>query len=83
MSEPARVPGLSPRTIHHSGYTGQSICVDPETGFAGVVLTVRSAGEGTFTGRLRILSLLNGDLAARVLHRRIRLLSVIPRRIRF
>ena len=65
MSEPARVPGLSPRTIHHSGYTGQSICVDPETGFAGVVLTVRSAGEGTFMGRLRILSLLNGDLEAR------------------
>ena len=65
MSEGGCVPGLSPRTIHHSGYTGQYLCVDPETGFAGVVLTVRSAGEGTYTGRLRILSLLNGDLEAR------------------
>lgn len=60
MSAAARPSGLSPRTIHHSGYTGQMICVDPETGFAGVVLTVRSAGEGTFSGRMRILSILAG-----------------------
>lgn len=58
MSAGGRAAGLSPRTIHHGGYTGQYICVDPETGFAGVVLTVRSAGEGTFAGRLRIMSLL-------------------------
>lgn len=65
MSAAGSVPGLSSRTIHHGGYTGQYLCVDPETGFAGVVLTVRSAGEGTYRGRLRILSLLNGDLEAR------------------
>lgn len=58
MSEGGRVPGLSPRTIHHAGYTGQYLCVDPENDFAGVVLTVRSAGEGTFRGRLRILACL-------------------------
>ena len=60
MSDRARVPGLSRRAIHHTGYTGHSLVVDPETDFAGVVLTTRSAGEGTFDGRLRILAALRG-----------------------
>jgi len=62
MSAGGRPEGLSPRTIHHGGYTGQYLCVDPETDFAGVVLTVRSAGEGTFAGRLRILSCLASEV---------------------
>ena len=60
MSDRARVPGLSRQAIHHTGYTGHSLVVDPGTGFAGVVLTTRSAGEGTFDGRLRILAALKG-----------------------
>lgn len=63
MSEAGHPAGLSPRTIHHSGYTGQYLCVDPETDFAGVVLTVRSADVGTLAGRRRILACLAGTVA--------------------
>ena len=41
MSADLRPAGLSDRTIYHSGWTGQTICIDPETGFGGVLLTAR------------------------------------------
>lgn len=47
---------LSPRTIHHTGWTGQSIFVDPETGICGAVLTSRTGNwQEAKTGRLRIM----------------------------
>lgn len=60
MGRAGRPEGLSEKTIYHTGYTGQSICVDPEMDYAGVVLTVRSANAGTFRGRCRLQSLLVG-----------------------
>lgn len=41
MSADLRPAGLSDRTIYHSGWTGQTLCIDPETGFGGVLLTAR------------------------------------------
>ena len=53
--------GFSSAAIHHSGFTGQFLCVDPELPFAGVVLTLRCPGaEGTLTARRRLLSLYAG-----------------------
>ena len=51
--------GLSPRTIHHTGFTGQSIFADPETGICGVVLTSRT-GDWNIAkaGRSRIMELI-------------------------
>ncbi len=61
MGTGGRPDGLSEQTIHHSGYTGQMLCVDPVTDFAAVLLTVRSGSTGdSFRGRKRILSLLAG-----------------------
>ncbi|MBE6385790.1 MAG: beta-lactamase family protein [Lentisphaerae bacterium] len=42
MRTDALPEGLSPRTIHHTGFTGQSVFADPETGICGVVLTSRT-----------------------------------------
>lgn len=39
MSLDGLPPGWSERTIFHTGYTGQLLAVDPESGKAGVVLT--------------------------------------------
>ena len=56
-----RPEGFSSAAIHHSGFTGQFLCVDPELPFAGVVLTLRCPGaEGTLTARRRLLSLYAG-----------------------
>lgn len=41
MSPAQRPAGLSARTIFHSGFSGQTICADPETGFSAVVLSNR------------------------------------------
>ena len=61
LGEGGRPDGLSPQTIHHSGYTGQMLCVDPVTGFAAVLLTVRSGSTGdSFRGRKKILALMVG-----------------------
>ena len=59
MREDAIPAGLSPRTIHHSGFTGQSIFADPKTGICGVVLTSRT-GNWTLAkqGRSRIMELI-------------------------
>lgn len=63
MSAGTRPPGLSDKAISHTGYTGQTICVDPETGFKGVVLTVRTGDHGAaIQGRRRIL----GKMAASI-----------------
>ena len=54
---------LSERTIYHTGWTGQTICVDPGTGFAGVVLTSRTGDhEEAIAGRVRILEALSAGL---------------------
>ena len=42
MTPEPSIPGLSPRAVRHSGYTGQTIAADPDTGTAAVVLTARS-----------------------------------------
>lgn len=50
---------LSPHTIHHTGFTGQSIFVDPENGICGVVLTSRKGDWAEAkTGRMRIMDAL-------------------------
>lgn len=41
MSAKLRPAGLSDRAVYHSGWTGQTLCVDPGTGFGGVLLTAR------------------------------------------
>jgi len=54
--------GFSQETIYHTGFTGQTVCVDPEKGFAGVVMTNRRPNDGkTVTpGRVGILAALAG-----------------------
>lgn len=51
--------GFSPRAICHSGWTGGVFAVDPETGFAGVVLGNRLASkEKTMPPRMKLLDLM-------------------------
>ena len=51
-----RPRNLSEKTIYHTGFTGQTICVDPEYDFAAVVLTSRTgAHDETIQGRARII----------------------------
>ena len=57
---PAKQPHtLSPNCLIHSGWTGQTICVDPSLGKAAAVLTSR-LGDWTeaYHGRLRVIDLL-------------------------
>ena len=57
--------GFSSRAICHPGWTGGVIAIDPETGFAGVVLGNRlSSKEKTMPLRMKLL-----DLMAKVLGR--------------
>lgn len=61
MSAAHRPRGLSDRTISHSGWSGQTVAVDPVTGFCGVCLTARAGGHGACKrGRARLLSLMAG-----------------------
>lgn len=61
MSPRTRPEGLSDKTILHSGWTGQTICVDPENNFAAVVLTSRTGNHGeAMKGRAKIISILFG-----------------------
>lgn len=55
MTDGGRPAALSAQTIHHSGWTGQSLFVDPENDFCAVILTSRS-GDWTQArdGRIRI-----------------------------
>lgn len=56
MTDAKRPAGLSRSAIFHSGWSGQTICVDPENDFAAVVLTSRTGDwqEG-YDGRNRII----------------------------
>ena len=61
MGDNGRPEGFSPASIRHTGFTGQIICVDPELGYAGVVLTLRRPGAaGTLGARHRLLRLMTG-----------------------
>ena len=55
-------PGLSSRTIGHTGWSGQSIVIDPETGFCGVCLTSRTSDQSRYarckSDRAKVLSLM-------------------------
>ena len=54
-----RPRNLSERTIYHTGWTGQTICADPENGFAAVVLTSRTGNhDEAILGRARIIEAL-------------------------
>lgn len=58
LGDDGRPEGFSSASIRHTGFTGQLICVDPELGFAGVVLTLRRPGaSGTLGARHRLLNL--------------------------
>lgn len=59
MTDTKRPKGLSRRTIFHSGWTGQTICVDPENDFAAVVLTSRMGDwQAAYDGRNRMIEAL-------------------------
>ena len=59
MSPVQRPNGWSTSTITHSGFSGQTIAIDPEASFAGVVLTSRTAEHTTGRiCRMRVLSIL-------------------------
>lgn len=56
MTEKKRPEGLSPHTVFHTGWTGQTICIDPENDFAAIVLTSRTGNhEEARAGRARII----------------------------
>ena len=62
MTDTKRPKGLSRRTIFHSGWTGQTICVDPENDFAAVVLTSRMGDwQAACDGRNRMIEALTGQ----------------------
>ena len=53
--------GFSDKAICHSGFTGGVIAVDPERGFAGVVLGNRLASKPKTMGpRMHLLDLMAG-----------------------
>lgn len=59
MGPKARPAGWSAASIFHSGFSGQTIAIDPEARFGGVVLTSRTAEHGTgIIYRKRVLSIL-------------------------
>lgn len=61
MCAARRPKNFSDRAIFHSGWSGQTVCVDPENDFAGVVLTSRTGDwEEAYAGRSRILEILAG-----------------------
>ena len=45
MRESRRPRNLSEKTICHTGWTGQTICADPENHFGAVVLSSRTGGH--------------------------------------
>lgn len=61
MSKASQPRNFTENTISHSGYTGQTIFVDPSTGRGGVVLTSRTGDwDEAYNGRIRIMELLYG-----------------------
>ena len=60
MSADRTPKGWSPNTISHGGFTGNTIAVDPDHGWAGVVLTNRTGERlAGYAGHGRLLSLLS------------------------
>ena len=56
MTARNRPEGFSRHTVFHSGWTGQTVCIDPENNFAAVVLTSRTGNhEEARAGRVRIM----------------------------
>lgn len=56
MRESCRPRGLSEQAVFHSGFTGQTVCIDPDNGFAAVVLTSRTGDwQEAYDGRSRII----------------------------
>lgn len=56
MSSDGRPESLSARTIHHTGWTGQTLFADPETGICGAILTSRTGNwDEAKNGRIRIM----------------------------
>ncbi len=61
MSQEDRPAGFSGKTILHTGWSGQTICVDPENGFAAAVLTSRTGDHAAArAGRSKIISIMCG-----------------------
>ena len=59
MGPKARPDGWSAASIFHSGFSGQTVAIDPAAGFAGVVLTSRTSEHGTgIICRKRVLTIL-------------------------
>jgi len=59
MGPKARPAGWSAASIFHSGFSGQTIAIDPEARFGGVVLTSRTSEHGTgIICRKRVLTIL-------------------------
>ncbi len=57
MSAENRPGGLTNRAIHHTGWSGQTVCVDPDIGFAAVCLTSRTGDHAEArNGRNRIIT---------------------------
>lgn len=75
MSDKMRPAGLSRAAIFHSGWTGQTIAVDPATGFCGVVLTARTGDHNQAKeARNRVLAALVPD-RSEAIRREVRELS--------
>lgn len=63
MSEDHRPFGWSSRTIAHGGFTGNTIAVDPENGYAGAVLTNRTGDRLlAYEGHRKLLGLMTGSV---------------------
>ena len=61
LSDDGRPAGFSPRSIRHTGFTGQIFLVDPDLAFAGIVLTTRRPdAKNTLAARHRLLVAMNG-----------------------
>ena len=61
MCEEHRPRNFTDKAIFHSGWTGQSIIVDPAAGRGGVVLTSRMGDWNlAYAGRVRIMEKLYG-----------------------
>ncbi len=61
MSAKTTPQGWSVRTINHGGFTGNTLAIDPENGYAGIVLTNRRGDWGKgYDGRKCLLSLMVG-----------------------
>ena len=59
MGAEYRPDGWSLATVRHGGYTGVTVAVDPENGYAGVVLTNRLGDRVKgYHGHQRLLSLM-------------------------